>query len=173
MFFVTELLRAILAMHRAGIIHGDLKIDNCLLRLGDASSWSNIYARDGSSGWREKGLTLIDFGRAIDLNAFPNRDQQFVADWETDSKDCFEMRNGQPFTYETDWFGVAAVAHCLLFGKYMETKVEGGRHRVVAPMKRYWQAELWNALFDVCLNPKHEERRWRRSRCWRGWRVSG
>ncbi len=47
MFFVTELLRAILSLHRIGVIHGDLKIDNCLLRLSDvkpASSWSNIYS---------------------------------------------------------------------------------------------------------------------------------
>ncbi|EST07424.1 Protein kinase domain protein [Kalmanozyma brasiliensis GHG001] len=158
MFFVTELLRVILAMHRAGLIHGDLKIDNCLLRLSDvtpSSAWSNVYTRTGDAGWSAKGMTLIDFGRAIDTTCFPT-DQTFVADWETDAKDCFEMRAGQSFTYETDWFGVAAVAHCLLFGRYMETKVDGdGKHRVTAGMKRYWQSELWLELFDVCLNPKH------------------
>ncbi len=43
------------------------------------------------------------------------------------------MRNGQSFTYETDWFGVAAVAHCLLFGRYMETtQQEGGKWKVVS-----------------------------------------
>ena len=157
MFFVTELLRTVLGMHKVGIIHGDLKIDNCLLRLGDvtpASAWSNLYSRDGSSGWSSKGLTLIDFGRAIDLTAFPDAGQTFIADWETDTKDCLEMRNGEPFTFETDWFGVAAVAHCLLFGRYMETKREDARYKVAASIKRYWQTELWNELFDVCLNPK-------------------
>ncbi|SPO31513.1 related to spindle assembly checkpoint protein [Ustilago trichophora] len=158
MFFITELLRAVLGMHKVGIIHGDLKIDNCLLRLGDvspASAWTNIYSRDGSAGWSSKGLTLIDFGRAIDLTAYPDPAQQtFIADWDTDSKDCLEMRNGEPFTFETDWFGIAAVAHCLLFGRYMETKKEGNKWKVGASMKRYWQAELWNELFDVCLNPK-------------------
>ncbi|TKY87583.1 hypothetical protein EX895_003597 [Sporisorium graminicola] len=158
LFFVTELVRVILDMHRAGIIHGDLKIDNCLLRLGDvspASSWSNIYSRDGVSGWSEKGLTLIDFGRAIDLHAYPNPDTQtFIADWPTDSKDCFEMRAGQAFTFETDWFGIAAVAHCLLFGRYMETKHDPATgHKIAASFKRYWQTQLWTSLFDVCLNP--------------------
>ncbi|KAJ1024077.1 hypothetical protein NDA16_002916 [Ustilago loliicola] len=157
MFFVTELLRVILGMHKAGIIHGDLKIDNCLLRLGDvspASAWSNLYSRDGVAGWSSKGLTLIDFGRAIDLTAYPDSSQAFVADWDTDSKDCLEMRRGESFTFETDWFGVAAVAHCLLFGRYMETKQEGAKHKIAASMKRYWQSELWNELFDICLNPK-------------------
>ncbi|SJX66418.1 related to spindle assembly checkpoint protein [Sporisorium reilianum f. sp. reilianum] len=163
MFFVTELVRVILAMHRAGVIHGDLKIDNCLLRLGDvspSSSWSSIYTRDGSSGWSEKGLTLIDFGRAIDLSAYPDpAAQTFTADWPTDSKDCFEMRAGEPFTFETDWFGIAAVAHCLLFGRYMDTKHDpAAGHRITASFKRYWQTQLWTALFEVCLNPPKGER---------------
>lgn len=161
MFFVTELLRTILGLHKTGIIHGDLKIDNCLLRLGDvspASAWSNIYSRDGSAGWASKGLTLIDFGRAIDLTAYANPTQSFVADWETDKRDCLEMRNGEPFTFETDWFGIAAVAHCLLFGRYIEIiqqDVDGGaKWKISANMKRYWQSDLWNQLFDLCLNPK-------------------
>ncbi|CDS02134.1 hypothetical protein [Sporisorium scitamineum] len=161
MFFITELVRVVIDMHRAGIIHGDLKIDNCLLRLGDvspASSWSNIYSRDGSSGWSEKGVLLIDFGRAIDLHSYPNRTQTFIADWETDTKDCFEMRANQPFTYETDYFGIATVAHCLLFGRYMDTKHDPATgHKVTSTFKRYWQTQLWSTLFDVCLNPPKGE----------------
>ncbi|GAC76215.1 mitotic checkpoint serine/threonine protein kinase [Moesziomyces antarcticus T-34] len=157
MFFVTELLRVVLGMHHAGVIHGDLKIDNCLLRLGDvspASAWSNLYARDGSAGWASKGLTLIDFGRAIDLTAFDDPSQAFVADWDTDAKDCLEMRRGESFTFETDWFGVAAIAHCLLFGRYMDLTHDNHVYKLTSPMKRYWQSELWNSLFHICLNPK-------------------
>jgi checkpoint serine/threonine-protein kinase len=157
MFFVTELLRVVLGMHRAGVIHGDLKIDNCLLRLGDvspASAWSNLFARDGSAGWASKGLTLIDFGRAIDLTAFDDPSQAFIADWDTDAKDCLEMRRGESFTFETDWFGVAAIAHCLLFGRYMDLTHDNHVYKLTSPMKRYWQSELWNSLFHICLNPK-------------------
>lgn len=164
MFFVTELLRVVLGLHRTGIIHGDLKIDNCLLRLDDvsrASSWSGVYSRDGSAGWSCKGLTLIDFGRAIDLCAFGKASEQtFIADWQTDERDCFQMRNHQPFTFETDWFGIAAIAHCLLFGRYMHTKhdAQSQKHTITATLKRYWQSHLWNTLFDICLNPsaQHE-----------------
>lgn len=47
MFFAIELLRLMESMHSAGFIHGDLKIDNCLLRLeevpGGAAAWSGTY----------------------------------------------------------------------------------------------------------------------------------
>ncbi|PWY97970.1 hypothetical protein BCV70DRAFT_202461 [Testicularia cyperi] len=179
MFFVCELIRVVVAMHRAGVVHGDLKIDNCLLRLDDVrpgTAWSNIYSASGENGWSSKGITLIDFGRAIDLSLFPSpspspspststttkRRQKFVADWETDARDCREMREGRPWTFEPDWFGIAAIAHCLLFGRYIDTRPADGtaggasarvRTRISAPMKRYWQQELWSSLFDVCLNP--------------------
>ena len=35
MFFTIEFLRLLEGLHSAGLIHGDLKIDNCLVRLED------------------------------------------------------------------------------------------------------------------------------------------
>ncbi|PWN25971.1 hypothetical protein BDZ90DRAFT_233572 [Jaminaea rosea] len=155
MFFTIELLRLVEGLHDAQLIHGDLKIDNCLLRLDDAPSgttWSNSYKRDGSQGWTSKGLYLVDFGRAIDLSVFPEG-QRFVADWQTDERDCLEMREGKSWTYEVDYHGVASIAFCLLFGRYIETEVgQDGRQKIRATLKRYWQGELWSRLFDVLLN---------------------
>ncbi|CAO1634501.1 unnamed protein product [Parajaminaea phylloscopi] len=161
MFFTIELLRVVDGLHRAQLLHGDLKIDNCLLRLDECPStqaWSNTYRPDGSEGWSSKGLYLVDFGRAIDLSAFPPL-QKFVADWETDGRDCVEMREARPWTYEVDYHGIASIAFCLLFGKYIETvdeiQTDGRRkQKIAAPLKRYWQTELWGKLFDTCLNPR-------------------
>lgn len=159
MFFTVELLRLVEGLHSAQLLHGDLKIDNCLLRLDEAAygqTWSNAYKRDGSNGWASKGLFVVDFGRAVDLSAFAPG-QHFIADWETDGRDCAEMRRGQPWTYEVDYHGVASVAHCLLFGKYIETSFEGddlaGRETITSTFKRYWQGHLWSKLFDALLNP--------------------
>jgi checkpoint serine/threonine-protein kinase len=159
-FFTIELMRLVDALHSAGFIHGDLKIDNCLLRLDEAPSgqtWSNAYARDGSAGWASKGITLIDFGRAIDVTRMP-AGQGFVADWNADERDCPEMREGRAWTYQPDYFGVASVAYCLLFGRYIETAATTGedgrtRYRIAQPLRRYWQVDLWGRLFDVLLNP--------------------
>ncbi|KAL9615235.1 MAG: hypothetical protein Q9167_000329 [Letrouitia subvulpina] len=121
MFFTVELLRTVESLHAVGILHGDLKADNCLVRLPATSdsSWDSQYQRDGTGGWSAKGLSLIDFGRGIDMTHFaPN--VQFVADWKTGKGDCAEMREMRPWTWQVDYWGLAGVIHSLLFGKYIE-----------------------------------------------------
>ncbi|KAH7930134.1 hypothetical protein BV22DRAFT_1079389 [Leucogyrophana mollusca] len=163
-FFTIELLRLLEGMHTAGFIHGDLKIDNCLLRLedvpGGASALSSTYQPSGEGGWKYKGIKVIDFGRTIDTTLFPPT-QQFVADWATDARDCFEIRDGRPWTYQTDYFGLAGIVYCLLFGKYIETSsvalasppsATHPTYKISTPFKRYWQGDLWTRLFDLLLN---------------------
>ncbi|CAD6971493.1 unnamed protein product [Tilletia controversa] len=168
MFFTIELIRIVEQMHRCRFVHGDIKIDNCLLRLDevlDESEWTHKYAPSGTGCWAAKGMILIDFGRAIDLSCYPEG-QTFVADWEAEERDCLQMREGKPWVYEVDYFGIAAVAHCLLFGKYIETETkavvteegdgqEAGVSKLVLsqPLRRYWQGEIWSKLFDLLLNP--------------------
>jgi len=186
MFFTIELLRTLDALHANNVLHGDLKADNCLIRFpmsstssdgtatsSSSTSWSNRYVRDGTDGWRERGLVLIDLGRGIDMSLY-RKDVGFIADWKTDSQDCPEMREMRPWTYQVDYYGVACVVHSLLFGKYIETMtvpsssaaargMEGGdersaggrgkEYKITMGLKRYWQQEIWGELFDVLLNP--------------------
>ena len=160
-FFTVELLRLLQGLHDHGFIHGDLKIDNCLIRLeevpGGTSAWSSVYNPSGDGGWASKGIKLIDFGRTIDTKLYPPN-QTFVADWKTDARDCSEMREGRPWTFQTDYSGLASIIYCMLFGKYIETVevVNPEGLRKVKPsqsMKRYWQVDLWNRIFDILLNP--------------------
>ncbi|KAG6817337.1 hypothetical protein H0H87_009935 [Tephrocybe sp. NHM501043] len=157
-FFTVELLRLLEAMHKVGFIHGDLKIDNCLLRLedvpGGASAWSSSYSPSGDGGWSHKGLNVIDFGRTIDTRLFPSG-QQFIADWPTDDRDCFEARENRPWTFQTDYFGLTGIIYCMLFGKYINANSvdsSSGRRKISTPLKRYWQTDIWNRLFDSLLN---------------------
>lgn len=160
MFFAVELLRTVEGLHRAGFIHGDLKIDNCMVRL-DPSPPSGLepqYDPSGAGGWSTKGIRLIDFGRTIDTNLFP-LGQQFTTDWKVDKRDCLEMRQKLPWTYETDYYGLVGIVYCLLFGKYMEMPVlkEDSDGRVIqklpATLRRYWRVDIWELFFDMLLNP--------------------
>jgi checkpoint serine/threonine-protein kinase len=168
MFFTVELLRLLEGLHKAGFIHGDLKIDNCLVRLQDvspSSAWAAQYDPTGAGGWHSKGIKLIDFGRTIDTRMFPGG-QTFVAEWATDARDCVEMREGRPWTYQADYFGLAGIVYCMLYGKYIEAssivrvtpsaqQQQGNksRYKLATAFKRYWQVDLWTRLFDVLLNP--------------------
>lgn len=166
MFFAVELLRTVEQLHKQGVVHGDLKGDNVLVRFedlcaADTSAWSSQYKRDGSQGWNAKGVTLIDFGRGIDMKVFAPG-VQFVADWPTSSADCAEMREMRPWTYQVDYHGLAGLLHSLLFGKYMSTLSERGAglgqgatktYRIRESLKRYWQTEIWSEVFSLLLNP--------------------
>jgi checkpoint serine/threonine-protein kinase len=172
MFFTIELFRTVEALHSKGVIHGDLKSDNILVRfdaLQKDAHWETDYKRDGSGGWASKGVSLIDFGRGIDMKAFiPN--VQFIADWPTTDADCAEMRELRPWTYQIDYHGLAGIVHNLLFGKYISTVAERGAtlgagatktYKIKESLKRYWQTEIWSECLDLLLNPlmhlEHEE----------------
>ena len=163
MFFAVELLRTVEDLHRVGLLHGDLKADNCLVRLSECGDpdWSSVYDARGGGGWSSKGLLLIDFGRGVDMRAF-RPDVQFIADWKTGKQDCPEMRDLRPWTYQIDYWGVAGVVHVLLFGRYIEDVVEKGdgeagvggkRYRLREGLKRYWATDVWGGFFDVLMNP--------------------
>jgi len=182
MFFSVELFRTIEALHANGILHGDIKADNCLVRLDEEdpptkalslldlgtdeptedSRDSIHYSPSGVFGWRRKGLALIDFGRGVDMNAFaPN--VQFIADWETGTHECNEIREMRPWTHQIDLYGIAGVIHILLFGKYIESsaiRTSSGtstRYWIRESLKRYWDRELWADVFDLLLNPGAEK----------------
>ncbi|KAJ2899743.1 hypothetical protein MKZ38_002817 [Zalerion maritima] len=167
MFFAIELVRTTEVLHAKGIAHGDIKIDNCLLRLdhqANSSSTHNLdsrYRPDGSEGWGDRGLVLIDFGRGIDMRAF-HKDVAFIADWEYSSVDPIEIREGRPWTWQIDYHGLASTIHCILFGKYMDISradsgglpgAGGRRYKIKESLKRYWQTDIWASCFETLLNP--------------------
>ena len=158
LFFAIELLRIVTGLHRAGFIHGDLKIDNCMLRLDDDDQpWSQTYDPSGAGGWNLRGIRLIDFGRAIDTRLYPE-DQEFVCDWKTDEKDCMEMQAGKSWTFQTDYYGLATIVYTMLFGKHFDgvnvkKDISGNpRYSLKQPFKRYWNP-IWTKLFETLLNP--------------------
>ncbi|KAL5424871.1 hypothetical protein PMIN06_012747 [Paraphaeosphaeria minitans] len=164
MFFTIELFRTVEALHSKGLVHGDLKADNILVRfdaLSKDEQWNSQYKRDGRDGWASKGIALIDFGRGIDMKVF-KPDVQFIADWPTTEADCAEMRELRPWTYQIDYHGLAGIIHNLLFGKYISTVAERAAtlgagatktYRIKESLKRYWQTEIWQEALDLLLNP--------------------
>lgn len=156
-FFAIELMKMLETLHSINILHGDLKADNCMIRFATIGNelWSDEYDRSGMNGWNCKSLTLIDFGRAVDLNLFSS-DTRFVSHFKADEQDCPQMNEGNPWTYEADYYGLAGIIHTLLFGSYIRVINTDGITKLRSSFKRYWQNDLWTKFFKLLLNPYDE-----------------
>lgn len=105
-YFANEIMTIVNALHQCRIIHADIKPDNFLvMRLPPE--------------FGHPCLQLIDFGCSIDMSLFP-KDTQFTKVINTENFICTEMKDGRPWTYQTDLFCIASTVHVLLFEKYME-----------------------------------------------------
>ncbi|EXJ64731.1 BUB protein kinase [Cladophialophora yegresii CBS 114405] len=161
MWLAVELLRVLEDLHRVGILHGDLKGDNCLVRFDTSADLTAPYCPEGNHGWNSRGIKLIDFGRGIDTRMFkPNA--QFIADWDSCPQDCAEIRECRPWKWQIDYHGVAGIMHSLLFGKYMDTVPVPGSSlgpgqkkawKLKESFKRYWEKDVWGDVFATLLNP--------------------
>lgn len=135
-YFCIDMLNVVQTMHKAQIIHADIKPDNFLVQL----------APDGTVS-----LHLIDFGCSIDMSLFPPG-TTFTRCVTTEDFVCCEMRDGRPWSYHTDLFCVAATAHTLLFDKYIELQKKDGNWSITQRMYRYMRVDLWNTFFSSLLN---------------------
>lgn len=107
-------------------------------------------------------LFLVDFGRAVDLERFSDeyediRNVMFHGDASDDEMMCVAMKSGLPWSYDIDTFGIVSSAHVLLYGTHLEISRNGNNQwQPVSRLRRYWQRDLWNEIFDKLLNLDEE-----------------
>ncbi|KAL1254759.1 hypothetical protein QQF64_016988 [Cirrhinus molitorella] len=145
LYFTVCILHMVQQLHQARIIHADIKPDNFL--LGERFLENDRFEQDHL----EHGLALIDLGQSIDMTLFPEG-TAFTAKCMTSGFQCVEMLSGRPWTYQTDYFGIAGTVYCMLFGTYMQVKQEGGVWRTNGVFKRNVHADLWQDFFHTLLN---------------------
>ncbi|KAF4525049.1 hypothetical protein B566_EDAN001963 [Ephemera danica] len=137
-YLTLQILKLVQALHKVQIIHADLKPDNFLIIPSKDQYFASLH--------------LIDFGRCIDMSLLPTG-SSFRTTFKCADSRCIEMRTNRPWTYQLDFYGVAATIHCLLFGKYMNVKEVRGRWMPTCKPKRFWeQTPLYEKLFETLLN---------------------
>ncbi|XP_077442887.1 mitotic checkpoint serine/threonine-protein kinase BUB1 [Stigmatopora argus] len=145
MYFTVCMLRMLEELHAARLIHADVKPDNFVL------GQRFVENDDFESENLEHGLVLVDFGQSVDMELFPEG-AAFTAKCLTSGFQCPQMLAGKPWSYQTDMFGVAATAHVLLFGTYMQPTEEDGVWMPRASFRRNPHADTWRHFFLTLLN---------------------
>ncbi|GME81310.1 unnamed protein product [Ambrosiozyma monospora] len=142
-YLTIQLIKQMLELHSIGIIHGDLKPDNCMIDFNATSQTRKPTFKD---------VIIIDYGRSIDISLLPSNVRFQTNLTSTDSQDCPQFRNGESYFYEPDYYGVANIVHTLLFGKFIEVRQINDRVVLVDTIRRYWQKSLWDEFFNLMLN---------------------
>ncbi|XP_054977628.1 mitotic checkpoint serine/threonine-protein kinase BUB1 isoform X1 [Sorex araneus] len=142
--FALKMLSMIEQVHSCQIIHGDIKPDNFMLG-------NRFLEQDSDDDDFSAGLALIDLGQSIDMKLFP-AGTTFTAKCETSGFQCTEMLSSKPWSYQIDYFGVAATVYCMLFGTYMKVKNEGGVWKPDGLYRRLPHLDMWSEFFHTMLN---------------------
>ncbi|CAJ1966981.1 unnamed protein product [Cylindrotheca closterium] len=154
--YTSRMLKHIETMHRHGrILHCDVKPDNFVLCKLDCPD--NAYRQIEYSD-----LFLVDFGRSVDLDLYSNqfrdaRNAMFRGNASCPEARCIAMRNGMPWSYDIDTFGILSSAHILLFGNHMELRQSrDSRWHIQHRFRRYWNKDLWSEIFNSLMYPDEE-----------------
>ncbi|CAN0441730.1 unnamed protein product [Ectocarpus sp. 12 AP-2014] len=162
MHYAVEMLRFCRAMHSASILHMDIKPDNWLLVRRPRSEVDRTKEMEHAGG-QDHSMSLIDFGRAIDLSVFPQNgsDMAFTGQCCAPSFSCPAMREGLAWKHDADLYALGSCMYFMLHGVYLEVSREreddsilnrSGRWRPVQNCKRYWEVDLWDTIFSELLN---------------------
>ncbi|CAH2051134.1 unnamed protein product [Thlaspi arvense] len=144
MYYTIEMLYMLETLHGVGIIHGDFKPDNLLIRYPPPNlTETGFHEKTGS--WSNQGLCLVDWGRGIDLSLFPST-IEFTGDCRTSGFRCTEMKENKPWKFQASGHirtlcNRAHDAAQHLHGGWKETST-----------RRYWNVDLWKELFTRLLN---------------------
>lgn len=147
--FSLELLAIVSDLHECGILHADIKPDNILLQnpVTDFLQLPENWTVDEILARNKPTLKLIDFGRSIDLALYPDR-TAFMHCFQDDKSP--EMRDGKPWSYQLDYYGLATTIYTMLMGVHCKILYTDAQWRV--PTLKRGHNFLWRDLTTALLN---------------------
>ncbi|XP_035966569.2 mitotic checkpoint serine/threonine-protein kinase BUB1 beta isoform X3 [Halichoerus grypus] len=144
---IYNLLTIVEKLHRAEIIHGDLSPRSLILRnrIHDPYDYNK----------NDQALKIVDFSYSVDLKVQP--DVFILSGFRT-----VHILEGQKILancsspYQVDLFGIADLAHLLLFKEHLQVFWDGSLWKLSQNISELKDGELWSKFFVRILNASDE-----------------
>ncbi|KAB1276825.1 Mitotic checkpoint serine/threonine-protein kinase BUB1 beta [Camelus dromedarius] len=144
---VYNLLTIVEKLHKAEIVHGDLSPRSLILR--------NRIHDPYDCNKNNEALKIVDFSYSVDLRA--QLDVFNLSGFRT-----VQILEGQKILancsspYQVDLFGIADLAHLLLFKEHLQVLWDESLWRLSQNISELKDGELWNKFFVRILNASDE-----------------
>uniref|UniRef100_A0A8C6RCH6 Mitotic checkpoint serine/threonine-protein kinase BUB1 beta n=1 Tax=Nannospalax galili TaxID=1026970 RepID=A0A8C6RCH6_NANGA len=144
---IYNLLTIVEKLHKAEIVHGDLSPNNLILR----NRIHDLYDCNKNS----QALKIVDFSYSVDLRV--QLDVFTLSGFRT-----VQTLEGQKILancsspYQVDLFGIADLAHLLLFKEHLQVFWDGFLWKLSQNTSELNDGELWNKFFVRILNASDE-----------------
>nr|XP_005603211.1 mitotic checkpoint serine/threonine-protein kinase BUB1 beta isoform X2 [Equus caballus] len=144
---IYNLLTVVEKLHKAEIVHGDLSPRSLILRnrIHDPYDFNK----------NNQALKIVDFSYSVDLRA--QLDVFTLSGFRT-----VQILEGQKILancsspYQVDLFGIADLAHLLLFKEHLQVFWDGSLWKLSQSVSELKDGELWNKFFVRILNASDE-----------------
>ncbi|XP_073732887.1 mitotic checkpoint serine/threonine-protein kinase BUB1 beta isoform X1 [Callorhinus ursinus] len=144
---IYNLLTIVEKLHRAEIVHGDLSPRSLILRnrIHDPYDYNK----------NDQALKIVDFSYSVDLRVQP--DVFILSGFRT-----VHILEGQKILancsspYQVDLFGIADLAHLLLFKEHLQVFWDGSLWKLSQNISELKDGELWSKFFVRILNASDE-----------------
>ncbi|XP_004687981.1 PREDICTED: mitotic checkpoint serine/threonine-protein kinase BUB1 beta [Condylura cristata] len=147
MLIIYNLLTIVEKLHKAEIVHGDLSPRSLILR--------NRIHDPYDCNKNSQALKIVDFSYSVDLRV--QLDNFTLSGFRT-----VQILEGQKILancsspYQVDLFGIADLAHLLLFKEHLQVFWNGSLWKLSQNISELKDGELWNKFFMRILNASDE-----------------
>lgn len=159
MFYAIELLRVLEHMELMHLLHCQLSLENLALRNQSCEEWGD-WQPSRVAGWKGKGLSLVNFGRAVDAEQYDKlvtSVDNLLVGVEDPARELMKTlaSSKTPWSFQIDHWRACSVLHELLTCSSKPLCVEkvGGDYaaKLVLPTGLV-HSELWQHVMDGLLN---------------------
>nr|XP_031360823.1 mitotic checkpoint serine/threonine-protein kinase BUB1 beta [Lonchura striata domestica] len=140
---VHDLLHVVEKLHKAEIVHGDLRPDVFFLgdRICDAFSNEEV----------PNALKVVDFTHSLDLRVLPRVSLPYNFP-TAQTPHGQQLLAESSFPYQVDLVGIADIVHLMLFGDHIQVYQENSIWKISQNLSKTPDSDFWSKLFERILN---------------------